>query len=147
MPSRTRLIIGGALVALGLLGIANAPGGTGWWPHGGPMMGGRGAAAPPTVPEAEIVEIRATELRFDPNRIVVAIGDSVNIRFINDGIVFHDLSIPALGFHIGAEPTQEATGGLTPSTPGEHQFRCTVPGHAAAGMTGALVVTEAAPQD
>lgn len=102
--------------------------------------------APPPIVGAETVEIRAIELSFHPDRIVVAAGESVNIRLINDGVVFHDLSIPELGFRLGVEPGQEVTGGLSVPPPGEYGFRCTVPGHADGGMIGALVVEEGTQQ-
>jgi uncharacterized cupredoxin-like copper-binding protein len=35
-----------------------------------------------------------------------------------------------------------ATTGLTVARPGEYAYECTVPGHAAAGMTGTLTVTD-----
>jgi len=113
----------------------------------GPMMWMLGSSGqdqreptPPPIAGAETVEIRATQFRFDPDRIVVATGAPMNIRLTNDGVVFHDLSIPELGFHLSAQPGQEATGGLTVPTPGEFGFRCTVPGHADAGMVGTLIV-------
>ena len=155
MPQRRLLILGGVLVALGLLGIATVPG-TGWWPDSGPrmgpmmwMMGSSGldqSTPPPRIVGGETVEVRATEFRFDPDRIVVTTGESVNIRLVDDGVVFHDLFIPELGFNLRAEPGQEVTGGLTVPTPGVYSFRCTVPGHADGGMIGALVAEEGTPR-
>lgn len=149
MTNRRLLILGAVLIAAGLFGMTAASGGDGWWPGGGPMMwmmsptgAGQDVAAPPPIAGAPTISVRATELRFEPDRLVISTGEPVNIRLINDGVAYHDLSIPELGFRLGAQPGQEATGGVTASAPGEYEFRCTVPGHAAGGMVGTLIVTE-----
>jgi len=65
-----------------------------------------------------------------------------NVRALtNRGAILHDVTIPALGFQLVAQPGQRAVGALTPTTPGTYEFYCSVPGHREAGMIGRLVVT------
>jgi plastocyanin len=153
MTNRRLLILGTVLVALGLLGMTAASGGDGWWPGGGPMMwmmsptgADEDVPAHPPIAEAPTITVRSTEFKFDPDKIVMTSGESVNIRLINEGGVFHDLSVPDLGFRLKAQQGQETTGGLDVPAAGEYHFQCTVPGHAAGGMVGTLVVEEAAAQ-
>lgn len=155
--SRSRRRGGAVLAAIGVLALlvaamAFAGGWTGGWGQDHDrMMGGHmgwtsgqgsGASADP-VPGAVTVEVIATDLAFDPATIEVTVGEPVNLRLINDGEVFHDLSVPAADLVLEAEPGDEVTGALTIDEPGSYEFRCTVPGHAAAGMRGTVTVREA----
>lgn len=105
--------------------------------------GTRSGTARTPVPGAPTVEITATEMRFDPATISSTVGEPVNITLINDGAVFHDLVIDELGFRLTAEPDSRVTGSLTVDGPGTYGLLCTVRGHAAAGMRGALEVSTA----
>lgn len=155
MKSDKRLLwVGIASVLIGLLGMSASIGMNGeWgmtsggWPgfqHGGMMSWWGGSAqdgpAPPVVAGAEDYEIVAADLFFEPSQLTIPAETAVNIRLANDGRVFHDLTIPALDFHLNADPGQTAIGGLEGLAPGEYQFECTVPGHAQAGMVGSLIV-------
>lgn len=91
--------------------------------------------------------INLADMRFTPNRIDAKVGVPLTVRLTNTGTVRHDLNfeaihMPGLG---GVEsilgPGETRTITLTFDTPGTHTFICTLPGHAAAGMTGAAFVS------
>ena len=87
------------------------------------------------------------DMRFTPNRIDAKVGVPLTIRLTNKGTERHDLNFEALhmpglgGVESILEPGESATITLTFDQPGTHTFICTLPGHAAAGMTGAAYVT------
>jgi nitrite reductase (NO-forming) len=90
---------------------------------------------------AQQVEVTARELRFSPAEVHVRAGGWVVIRFSNDDPVFHDWMVEGLAnVDAGARPGQTQRIRVRLDTPGTLRVRCTVPGHAEAGMTGTLVV-------
>lgn len=110
----------------------------------GPMMGWSGTRAgteqAPPVPGAPVVEVEATEFGFQPERLVIDAGETVNLTLINRGGLLHDLTIPELDIQLVAGPGETATAGLETLEAGEYQMLCTVPGHADAGMVAWMVV-------
>jgi uncharacterized cupredoxin-like copper-binding protein len=93
------------------------------------------------------VEIIATEMRFNPNRIDARVGQPVLITIVNKGNERHDLAFPAIempnlqGVETLTMPGQSTRLTMTFDKPGTYPFLCTIPGHAASGMTGALFVS------
>ena len=93
------------------------------------------------------VEIVATEMRFSPNRIDARVGQPVLITIVNNGSVRHDLAFSAIdmpnlqGVETLTMPGQSTRLTMTFDRPGTFPFLCTIPGHAASGMTGALFVS------
>ncbi|MFQ5838962.1 MAG: plastocyanin/azurin family copper-binding protein [Thermoplasmata archaeon] len=106
-------------------------------------------------------------LSFDPNRIVVRPSESVSLHLINDGVIEHtftlfeekDATVPlndnaALQQYNSTQPKivdefLNPGEGRTitfaaPAEVGNYVFVCMVPGHAAGGMHGVLVVGEQA---
>lgn len=102
-----------------------------------------GGDAEEPVPGAAEVTVTATEMAFERATLQVAAGEPVNITLTNAGEVFHDLTVPELGFMLDAEPGQRVTGSLTVERPGAYEYLCSVPGHASAGMRGTLQVRTA----
>lgn len=86
------------------------------------------------------------DLRFTPNRIEAKVGVPITIVLANRGTERHDLSFPSLhmpglqGVEAILEPGESRTVTVVFDEPGSHAFICTLPGHAAAGMTGAVFV-------
>lgn len=105
----------------------------------------KGSSGPDAGPKS--VEIAMTEMRFSPNRIDAQAGQSVFVTLINRGSERHDLAFPSIGMPElrGVEtltmPGEASRLTLLFDTPGTYSFLCTIPGHAAAGMTGAVFVS------
>jgi len=80
-------------------------------------------------------------LKFDTTSLEATAGN-VTIDFTNDSSISHDVKIEGNG--VSGEGTDEVSGGSTSATvdlqPGTYTFYCSVDGHRAAGMEGALVV-------
>lgn len=96
--------------------------------------------------DGEPDQIVLEDMRFTPNRINAKVGVALTVRLTNRGTVRHDLNFQSLhmpglaGVESILEPGESRTITLTFDTPGTHTFICTLPGHAAAGMTGAAFV-------
>ena len=87
---------------------------------------------------AEIVEIHAFELGFEPAALSVPTPGRYTVRLINDGTIYHDITFED-GTIIGAEAGQTAESEIDVPE-GGLAFICSVPGHGPAGMTGAISV-------
>lgn len=91
-------------------------------------------------------EIILEDLRFTPSRLDAKVGVPMRVRLTNRGTERHDLNFPSLhmpglqGVESILEPGETRTITLRFDQPGTHAFVCSLPGHAAAGMTGAVVV-------
>jgi plastocyanin len=119
-----------AAVVAAYLGLVVATG------TGGGLSDGDGRSA----------EIVLEDLRFIPNRLDAKVGVPLTVRLTNAGTERHDLNFESLhmpglaGVESILEPGETRTITLRFDTPGVHTFICTLPGHAAAGMTGAAFV-------
>lgn len=111
--------------------------------HMGSMMGsgwtGSGSA-PAAIEGAREVTVTASDLRFSPSTLALQVGEAVNLVVRDTDAIVHDFTVPALGIHVVVQPGQQVTTGLQPTAAGTYPFLCTVPGHAQAGMRGAIVV-------
>ncbi|MDO8484519.1 MAG: cupredoxin domain-containing protein [Candidatus Limnocylindrales bacterium] len=93
------------------------------------------------------IEIVMTEMRFSPNRIDARAGQSVLVTIVNRGSERHDLAFPSItmpdlrGVETLTMPGESTRLTLSFDAPGTYPFLCTIPGHAAAGMTGAMFVS------
>jgi len=91
-------------------------------------------------------EIVLEDLRFSPNRLDAKVGVPLKVRLTNRGLERHDLNFPSLhmpgleGVESILEPGETRTITLQFDEPGTHTFICSLPGHAAVGMTGAVFV-------
>ena len=87
------------------------------------------------------------DFRFTPNRIDAKVRVPLTVQLTNRGTERHDLNFESLhmpglaGVESILEPAETRTITLTFDQPGTHTFICSLPGHAAAGMTGAAYVT------
>src|SRR6185436_8837226 len=88
------------------------------------------------------IELHASDLRLRPSDVSVPAGRFLVIRFVNDDAVFHDWVVEGLAnVDANARPGQVQQIRVRLDRPGSYEIRCTVDGHATAGMTGRLVVT------
>jgi Cu+-exporting ATPase len=87
------------------------------------------------------VEIRASDFRFTPVDVTVPVGRFVVLTLVNDDPVLHDWTVDGLA-NIDASARAGETQRIRfrVDQPGAWPVRCTVDGHAAAGMTGRFTV-------
>ena len=108
----------------------------------GSMMGGgdTGRSGSPPTAGARDITISAKEFSFDPATITLRAGETVNITFKNNGMMFHSLTVGGLGLDLRANSGDSISGALRPDKPGTYSFICAVAGHAEAGMRGTIEV-------
>ena len=83
-------------------------------------------------------EVSMTEYAFDPSRIEVSEGDSIEV--VNDGQVPHNLTVDEEDLatpDLDGGDSDELTVDLAP---GSYGFICSISDHAAQGMVGTLTV-------
>jgi nitrite reductase (NO-forming) len=95
-----------------------------------------GSAAPGDV--LGTFKITAADLSFSPNMVTVAEAGPYRVELSNTGAIQHNITF-ADGTTIVADPGQTASGVVNIPAAGLN-FTCSVPGHAAAGMTGMVSV-------
>lgn len=92
---------------------------------------------------ASEITITAVDIDFPEKQLEAADGGGIKINYQNEGDALHTLVFEGLEDDFKLE----ATGGTTDSgivvlDPADYVFYCDIPGHRAAGMEGALTVTE-----
>jgi nitrite reductase (NO-forming) len=108
------------------------------------MAGASGAPAPMTAAAGDVVSsggtisIDAFDLGFKPTKPAVAAAGEYAVSFHNSGSTTHDLTF-ADGTKLTADAGATVTGKVNVPAAGT-TFLCSIPGHAAAGMTGAILV-------
>ena len=93
----------------------------------------------PAIPGAAEVIVTAKDIAFSVSEIRLP-STEVNLTLRNDGVLPHDLSIPALGVHIEAHSGESITTGLRDLRKGRYSGYCSVSGHADAGMEIVVIV-------
>jgi nitrite reductase (NO-forming) len=63
----------------------------------------------------------------------------LKVTLVNDGAIYHTLKIPDANVELKTNSGKTDSATVTLSK-GTYSFDCTVPGHAAAGMKGKIVV-------
>lgn len=110
-------------------------------PAASAALAASGAAAPSSDAILGTITINAVDLGFEPSTIEVAKPGRYAVMFMNQGALAHDITfadgtkIPAAGGAMADGDVVIPAGGLT--------FICSVPGHEAAGMKGAVTVAGA----
>ena len=108
-----------------------------------PATSAPSAAAPAPAAATDQISIDAFDLGFKPSAVTVPAAGMFNVTFSNTGSTAHDLTF-ADGTKLAADAGQTATGMVTVPAAGL-TFLCSIPGHADAGMKGAVTVAGAAP--
>jgi len=101
-----------------------------------PSVPGMGTATAP-------IAIEAFDLGFKPATLSVPAAGVYEVDFKNTGSTVHNVTF-ADGTVISAAGAKSATGTVTIPT-GGITFLCSIPGHAAAGMTGSITVAATTP--
>jgi uncharacterized cupredoxin-like copper-binding protein len=93
---------------------------------------------------ASHLAVTARDLGFVPADLTITAGRTTVLSFRNDGSTFHDWEVEGLAnVDAGARPGQTQRIRFAIDRPGIYRITCTVPGHAAAGMVGTLIVEAA----
>jgi plastocyanin len=133
-------MMGSGQMGPGMMGSGHM-GGTGMMDHG--MMGfGTSGPASTAIPGATEVRVQAANFSFSPSEIRLPKNADVNLSLVNPagtGVV-HDLTVPALGIHIAANPGETRTVGLRGLAAGRYDAYCSVPGHKESGMRATVIV-------
>jgi plastocyanin len=90
------------------------------------------------------ITVSATEFQFKLSKRSVPVGTTVVFKIVNKGKIGHNFSIAGKTTKLLA-PGQSATVRVKFSKKGIFVYKCTLPGHAAAGMKGSFAVGRAAP--
>ncbi len=141
IPNATPLPQGAAVDAAAptgsdMAGMAGMGGGTG-------TTGSSGAGAVAAVAEGGTIAVEAFDLGFTPAKLDVAKPGTYPVTFKNTGSTTHDMTF-ADGTKLTAEAGATVTGTVAVPAQGI-TFLCSIPGHAAAGMTGSVLVSGSAP--
>jgi nitrite reductase (NO-forming) len=140
---RLAIVVGVALV---LTGCAS-PGAPTWSfaPAASPAASAEPdvAVSQPAASPSDKISIEAFDLGFTPAMLSVPSAGTYQVEFHNTGSTLHDVTF-ADGTKIAAEGGKTATGKVSVPAAGLG-FICSIPGHAAAGMKGEVMVAGAAP--
>ncbi len=99
------------------------------------------------VSAVQTVDVSLSEFAITPGMLHVGTGD-VQIRISNTGNVVHNLSFAERGVTSrDLQPGESDTLTLKNVEAGEMSFLCTIPGHAASGMSGAMMAAEGGATD
>jgi nitrite reductase (NO-forming) len=115
-------------------------------PAGMPMGGAAASTAPATgssIAAGGEIAIDAFDLGFKPAAVAVAAAGTYPVSFHNTGSTLHDLTF-ADGTKLSADAGATVKGSVNVPAAGLG-FLCSIPGHAAAGMTGTVAVAGSAP--
>ena len=96
-------------------------------------------AASGAVATTSSIAIEAYDLGFTPNAVTVAAAGTYDVTFKNTGTILHDLTF-ADGTKLTANAGETVTGKVAVPAAGI-TYICTIPGHAEAGMKGAVTVS------
>jgi plastocyanin len=113
--------------------VALEPCGT---PAGSPVTGDE----PVSNAGTQVVELTMVDIAFEPTDLTIPAGADVTIKLVNNGALPHNFAVPSEGIQ-SEDFSSGASGTITVNLPaGTYEFICSVPGHAAAGMVGTLIV-------
>ena len=98
--------------------------------------------AGPVDPDAPVINIVASEFKYDTALSEVEAGQPFSIQIQNMGVLEHDITFVGLEgeFGIHVQPGENDIATFSIGEAGEYVYYCTIPGHREAGMTGTLMV-------
>ena len=88
------------------------------------------------------VTIIATEWGFEPKMLTLHAGEPVTIVLVNNGLIEHEVELPAFGLHLHTPAGATMRASFVPDKTGTFEFACEILGHRLAGMTGTVAVIQ-----
>ena len=86
------------------------------------------------------VQVEFVDIAFNPDELTIPADTDVTLQFTNSGAAVHNFLIEEPEVFSG-DLAPGATSELVVNLPaGDYEYICSIPGHAAAGMTGTLTV-------
>ena len=112
---------------------------------GSPIVDASPVASPAATPAAGCgtpvsFEIDAIDMAFKPKELTIPAKTPVELILVNRGLSLHNFGIDALKIDIYLVPGETRVITVT-VPPGDYNYYCDIPGHAAAGMFGMLHAT------
>jgi plastocyanin len=104
-----------------------------------PAQAQEGGVSPATL--STLPAITAVGRAFDHTELRARVGETVALRLENRDNQGHSFDIDEFDVHVAMLPGKHSLALFKPSRVGTYTFYCSVPGHRAEGMSGALVVT------
>ena len=84
--------------------------------------------------------ICAYDIRFDVKTINATAGP-IKFTLVNKGAIPHTFQIEGQNFELKTSGHNDLKSGSITLAKGTYKYQCTIPGHAAAGMAGQIVVS------
>jgi plastocyanin len=134
---RVVVMVTSAFAVVALAPLASATDGGHPGGHGGDMHDGPTNRA--VAQGAREIPIVGDSFAFSPDAIEVSPGEHVAL-VLTAADIEHDIYVKKVGHIVHADAEKTARGGLRIKKPGTYKFWCTVTGHKAEGMTGAIKV-------
>ena len=103
-----------------------------------PQAAPANAVAPASGPTLGTLDIHSVDLGFQPTNLKVDQPGRYTIKLVNDGALQHDITFPD-GTKLQANPKETKIADVEVPASGL-SFICSIPGHADAGMKGAITV-------
>jgi len=95
-----------------------------------------------STPEPLNMTLSATDIAYDIHNINAAIGQIVNVEFVNKGALEHNFIIDEFSIDNLLQSGESSTISFTPEKAGTYEYYCNVAGHLEAGMKGTVTVSE-----
>lgn len=95
-----------------------------------------------STPEPLNITLLATDIAYDTDNISAAVGQTVNVEFVNNGALEHNFIIDEFGIDNLLQSGESSTISFTLEKAGSYEYYCNVAGHLEAGMKGTITVSE-----
>ena len=95
-----------------------------------------------STPEPLNITLLATDIAYDEDNISAAVGQTVNVEFVNNGALEHNFIIDEFGIDNLLQSGESSTISFTLEKAGSYEYYCNVAGHLEAGMKGTITVSE-----
>jgi plastocyanin len=106
------------------------------------VMAACGGPATPAAPEPLNITLKGEDIKYDITTIEAKVGQTINVTYINTGVLEHTFLIDGLVPEQKVGPGATVNFSFTPPTAGQFTYYCNVPGHREGGMVGTLIVTD-----